>query len=183
MTEIDREKLAEVIYLAGFERPNLPNVVPFERATNREWDLKAADAVIHYLHEHTPKKVLELNLDMSQEALDCLIEMAGYGINYWAVEATQDDEARTYTVTENEEGENEVHVIPYDKIIDAFWQAANPGSVIKGWNPKHPTREYALKAVIDGIHNGNGDIEAGHIDSDLADNIIQLAAFGEVQYG
>jgi hypothetical protein len=184
MTEIDREKLAEVIYLAGFERPNLPNVVPFEKASAREWDLRAADAVIHYLDEHRPKgRVVELNIELSKESLDCLIEMAGYGISYWAVAAEYDDEARTYTVTENEEGENEKHVIPYDKIIDAFWQAANPGSKIKGWHEKHETREYALRAVIDGILAGKGDIDAGHIDSDLADNIIQLAAFGEVQFG
>jgi hypothetical protein len=122
-------------------------------------------------------------IQVSDESLECLIDMAGYGIAYWASAAEYDNEARTYTVTENEEGEYEKHVITYDKIIEAFWKAANPGAEIEGWSKGTSTRKYALDAVIDGIREGNGDIEAGHIDADLADNIIQLAAFGEVQYG
>lgn len=126
---------------------------------------------------------MEFDLDISDESLDCLIEMAGYGIAYWASEATQDDEARTYTIIENEEGENEVHVIPFDKIKEAFWRVANPGAKIKGLNQNHTVKTYALNAIKDGLEEGNGDIDAGHIDADLADIVIQVAAFGEVVYG
>lgn len=126
---------------------------------------------------------IEFDLDISDESMESLLEQAGYGISYWADSASVDMKAATYTVTENEEGENKVHVIPFKKIEEAFWKAANPSADIKGWHNKHETRRYALDAVIDGLTIGNGDIDAGHVDADLADNIIQLAAFGEVIYG
>jgi len=165
-------------------------VNPYEISKEIQSDEEGREVVV-YLAEHFGIKLanehvartIQVDLELSQESLDCLIEMAGYGINYWASSATQDDEAKTYTVTENEEGEYAVHVISYDKIIDAFWKAANPGAEIKGWHRGHSTRAYALSAVTNGLRNGEGDIEAGDIDSDLADNIIQLAAFGEVIYG
>jgi hypothetical protein len=92
-----------------------------------------------------------------------------------------DEEARTYTVTESEEGEYEKHVVTYDKIVESFWKIANPGSQIKGVSQM--VKGYAFNAVMDGIRDGNGDIDAGHVDADLADEIIQVAIHGEVIYG
>lgn len=127
------------------------------------------------------KHAIEVELEVSQESLDCIIEMAGYGIAYWASSATADNDARTYTVTESAEGDYDKHVVTYDKIVESFWKIANPGAEVKGLNLL--TRDYALRAVVDGLIEGDGDIDAGHVDSDLADQIIQLAIFDEVIFG
>lgn len=128
-----------------------------------------------------PKRVLEVEVEVSQESLDCIIEMAGYGIAYWASAAEYDDEARTYTITESGEGDYAKHVVTYDKIIESFWKVANPGSKVKGLGSM--VRGYALEAVVDGTEQGKGDIDAGHVDADLADSIIQIAIFDEVIFG
>lgn len=126
------------------------------------------------------KRTIEVDIELSQEAIDCIIEMAGYGIAYWAVSASDDEDARTYTIQESEEGDSEIHVLTYDQIVEAFWKIASftrpkgVGSMVQG---------YALNAVIDGLRAGDGDVDAGHIDADLADSIIQLACFDKVIYG
>jgi hypothetical protein len=62
--------------------------------------------------------------------------------------------------------------------VEAFWKIANPGDQSKGVGSM--VKGYAVKAVIDGNEEGDGDIDAGHVDADLADSIIQLAIFNEV---
>lgn len=123
-------------------------------------------------------------ISVSDESLDCILEMAGYGMAYWAVSATVDREARTYTVIPEEHPTDEEQtpiVIPFDKIIGAFWVIASPHIEVKFLSGA--ARGYALRAVADGMEDGNGDIDAGHVDALLADEIIQVAAFGEVVYG
>jgi len=44
--------------------------------------------------------------------IEVLIEMAGYGIGYWASRALIDTELRTYTVTDDDG----TYVIPYDTL-------------------------------------------------------------------
>lgn len=126
------------------------------------------------------QRTLKVDVQISEDSLECILEMAGYGIGYWAVAAEADDEARTYTITESEESDNKVHVLTYDQIIEAFWRIAS-GSHVKFLGST--VRGYAFNAVIDGIRNGDGDIDAGHVDSELADAIIQVAAFSEIIYG
>lgn len=123
-------------------------------------------------------------ITISKDSLDCILEMAGYGIGYWALRATVDQEARTYTIIPDEHPTDEERtpiVVPFDKIIGAFWVIADLNTEVK-YLPGY-VRGYALKAVADGFEDGQGDIDAGHVDSDLADAIIQVAAFGEVVYG
>lgn len=119
---------------------------------------------------------------VSKESLDCIIEMAGYGISYWAVSATQDDEARTYTIIPDEHPTDEERtpiVVTYDDIVQAFWNLAAFNQELVG-----PTvHSYIMRAVLDGMDEGKGDIDAGHIDADAADVIIQIAAFKELVFG
>jgi hypothetical protein len=119
-------------------------------------------------------------LKLSDASLDCIIEMAGYGIGYWGVSAVQDDDARTYTITENEEGENAVHVLSYEKLEATFWMLAD------SWQPlsvNSTIRSYFFEAVSDGLAEGKGDIDSGHMDSDAADVLMQFACFGKLVYG
>lgn len=122
---------------------------------------------------------MEIDLKISEDSLDCILEMAGYGMAYWASSATVLKEAREYRVIESEEGEYEEHVVSFDKIEEAFWKIANPGSGVGSIMVK----QYAFNAIKDGLQNGEGDIDAGHVDADLADAIIQIAIFGEITFG
>lgn len=118
---------------------------------------------------------------ISDEALDCIMEVAGMSIGYWASKATIDREAKTYTVWEQDPQDDEgtgKYVIPFAKIHETFWKLAS-GEIQTG----SMASEYIKNAVIDGAQEGRGDIDAGHIDGDAADVIIQLAAFGEEVYG
>lgn len=119
-------------------------------------------------------------LEISQESLDSIIEMAGYGMAYWAREATQDDEARTYTIIEDDDGEPATHVLSYEKIVETFWTIADCWQQLR---INGTIRAYFYNAVSEGLQDGKGDIDAGHIDADAADVLMQFACFGEIVYG
>jgi hypothetical protein len=114
---------------------------------------------------------------ISDESLDSILEMAGYGIGYWATSATVDKEARTYTVHDAED--DETHVLSFDKLHRVFWNIASGEK--RQCNSE--IQSYFRSAVLDGASEGEGDIDAGHIDSDAADVLIQVAAFGSIVYG
>lgn len=119
-------------------------------------------------------------LKISKESLDCIIEMAGYGMAYWASSATQDDETKTYTIVEDDDGEPATHVLSYEKLEATFWLLADPWQQLSVSNT---IRGYFYKAVNDGVGEGKGDIDAGHMDADAADVLMQFACFGKLVYG
>jgi hypothetical protein len=120
-------------------------------------------------------------LTISQESLDSIIEQAGYGIGYWAESAEVDSDAKTYTVYEQEAQDDDnkgVYTIPFDKLHETYWR------IVAGeYSMAYRVRKYFLDAALDGAANEEEDIDAGHIDSEAADVLIQIAAFGEIVYG
>lgn len=119
-------------------------------------------------------------LKISRESLDCIIEQAGYGIGYWATSATQDDAARTYTIIEADDDPGTAHVLSYEKIEEVFWKIADYWQEVK---VNTTIRNYFFLAVSEGMVDGKGDIDAGHMDADAADVLMQFACFGEIVYG
>jgi hypothetical protein len=120
-------------------------------------------------------------LAISDEALDSIIEQAGYGIGYWAEAAQADVHTKTYTVYEQEPQDDDnkgVYTITFDKLHETYWRIV-AGEFSMGYQ----VRSYFLKAALDGAAEDNGDIDAGHIDSEAADVLVQIAAFGEIVYG
>ena len=116
-----------------------------------------------------------------QNLLD-MIDGAGYGIAYWATEATVDTEARTYTVHEGEiepSGEGDgtgVHTIPFDTLKETYWKLVSldqqyVNSEIHG---------YFLHSYLE---RDEGGVDAGWIDASAADVLVQVAAFGKVVFG
>lgn len=101
------------------------------------------------------------------DTVDIIVEMAGYGIGYWVSSAVVDPEARTFTVTEAEEG-GATHVLTDSMIHKALRNVAKTNAAAK-----ETLREY---------HAGEEFI-GGEIGADDADVIIQQAAFGELVYG
>lgn len=113
----------------------------------------------------TARLTIELNDAEAEELVINIIESGGYGIGYWARSAIIDDEAKTYTVTEHEAYatvDAQPFVLTHDMLLDALVKRAYVDS-------------YAFNAL--------SEKDGGHIDSRVADEVIQMAAFGEVIYG
>lgn len=100
------------------------------------------------------------------DTVDIIVEMAGYGIGYWASSAVVDTEARTYTVTEEANGA--AHVLTDTMIHKALREAAK----------EHPAAKETLRE-----YRAREESIGGELGSDDADTIIQLAALGELIYG
>lgn len=114
---------------------------------------------------------IEKTYVIPEDIIDTIIEMGGYGIGYWAVEAYADHAAQTYTVVEEDGNKFEL----------TFQQLANALVLIGTRNSPNYVDQYAqrtLREIEDGEKYPGGDI-----DSDLADVIVQIAYFGEVIYG
>lgn len=106
------------------------------------------------------------------DVVKTIIEMAGYGIAYWADEAQYDDVKRTYKVLVSED--DEVFTITYQQIAEAL--------VLVGTRetPNYIDK-YARDTLME-IQDGE-EFPGGYIDADLADVVVQLAIYGEVIYG
>ena len=112
------------------------------------------------------KVSVTLNYDIPQEDIDTLIDMAGYGINYWARTAEVDE--HTYTVQWDDDLEQpRKAVVSHQSLADALvWVATNHFGYVGDY-----ARDYFKEE------------DAGNIDGDLADVVVQIAIFGEVIYG
>lgn len=120
-----------------------------------------------------------------------VIEMMGIGANYWArsltgeewdaLAAERGDVSDLYAVAVVGDGEVDERfgqVVTWthadlDRAFARVLRILPKGSYV---------REYALDAVRDG-DPATGFVDAGHIDSDLGDVMLQALAFGEVVYG
>lgn len=101
-----------------------------------------------------------------------LIETAGYGIGYWASSATVDEDNRTYTITENDEGDFEEHVVTYDQLAEAISKVASGDGAMAG---------FCIDYIVT-TKNGY-EYATEYFDSDVADVVVQTAIFGEPIYG
>ena len=100
----------------------------------------------------------EKELIIDEEDIETVIEMAGFGINYWAYKAVVGD--KTYTVFE-EDGDK--YVLSYDDIIKGIKLYIENGN-----------KPYS---IVD-----ENEIDECQIDAEVADMIIQFACFGEIVY-
>lgn len=124
------------------------------------------------------KRAVEVGpIAISEDAFEGIADTVGYSIGYWASSADWNIEARTLMVTENAEGEYEQHTVSYDKLHETFWAIVAPDSKFR---LNSTIRGYFTDSVVNGE---DGDIDAGYIDGDAADALVQLAIFGEITYG
>lgn len=109
---------------------------------------------------------VEFNLHLSHECLEEIIDMAGYGIGYWASEAEVNNEV--YIVTEGVSEEKfTLTSLDIAKGVELYIKNGNrPYNIIKSNN--------AINSI---------EIDSETIDSEVADMIIQYACFGEIVYG
>lgn len=127
---------------------------------------------------------VEVNDDLIE---DVIIDLAGYGMRYWAASAIVDEENRRYTirwwdearlVTDSDYNEPESLTITFDNIANALGRivSAEPIPFLSD------TTKTAVLTTLAEIHVGEEN-PGGDIDADVADQIIQVAAFGSVLFG
>jgi len=114
-----------------------------------------------------------MDKELQAELVSDLVDAAGYGIAYWAVEGRQDDEAQTYTIVLDEDaaeeaGKSEV-VLTYAQLRTAIRKIARGDIVNQG----------LTKAAKDFIFRP----EDADLDSEFADAVVQVAVFGDVVFG
>lgn len=112
-----------------------------------------------------------LNFDIPDWDVEALIESAGYGIGYWASEIL-DNGDHTVTVVYKEdpddfESTSKAVNLSYGALVRALATIAE--------NDELDVAVYARRYFMEG--------DSGHIDSELADAMVQTAIFGSVTYG
>ena len=98
---------------------------------------------------------------VTQEDFECLCELAGYGIGYWADSAHLEPDC--YTILESETGERfSVPRVRMEQVLEQLGAG------------QYNLRDDLRGAAVSG--------DAGQWDAEVADVLFQLAAFGEVVY-
>lgn len=110
------------------------------------------------------KLKIQMEIEVTQDDIDCIIEMAGYGIGYWVDEAIVKEDC--YKIHEDE----------FDR-----WHELSNEDILRGVKLyiENGNTPYNILTFVD----DETVLETGMIDSDVADMIIQYACFGEIIYG
>lgn len=109
---------------------------------------------------------LNVRHELDDEWMDCLIEMAGYGMGYWAHRAEESDPDR-YTVWWLDDDTEKRKTVRRGALARAVQKILTQPMVNEHYHRQMNAAVY----------------DAGEIDSDLADIVVQVALFGEVVYG
>lgn len=118
---------------------------------------------------------------VTDKNIDDIMDAAGYGITYWATQPTPEEWAANtgadYLIVEApDEDERTVHPLSKAQVRAAFHKLRDPRQALV--SPQH--REPFMDAYKYGDEDG---IDAGCIDADAADNLVQVAIFGQLVYG
>lgn len=103
---------------------------------------------------------IETKINVTEEDIENIIDMAGYGISYWCDKAVIKEDS--YKVHDDEE--DKWYTLSYEDILKGV------GKYIENGNKPYD------------ILDGNGGIDAGMIDAEVADMIIQYCCFGQIIY-
>ena len=116
---------------------------------------------------------LEIDFILTQGDYEGIVDMAGYGIRYWAMAGCIDNTGekgayKSYLVIDSDDEESS-YSLTRDKVEQAIAQLFL----------KRSLNGYYMSAIDQLVLKG----ESSDVGSDIADAIIQQACFGEVIYG
>ena len=118
------------------------------------------------------------NLRIAEEDRECVTDMIAAGVTYWARELTEGEWETTgsdHAVAEWEGG----------RIIQ--WYERSYSGMLAGlntWLRANAPKSYLLEYIQQGQREGeNGCFDCSMMDSELADALLQVHAFGEIVYG
>jgi hypothetical protein len=109
---------------------------------------------------------VNLNVNVMDDDIECIIEMAGYGIGYWCSEAVVKE--RGYDIRDDE---------------DSKWYELNYEDILKGIELYILNGNQPYNIIFMDEENGKLFVDSGNIDAEVADSIIQYACFGKIIYG
>jgi hypothetical protein len=127
---------------------------------------------------------ITIRTTVDSDWIDTLIDMAGYGITYWAESAHWN--GKVYAITVQSEfvgpsgwhGENgEPLMVAREYVLTPEALASAVADIARGELTASYIAEYARKALLD-TEDGACDI-----DSELADCAVQVACFGRLYFG
>lgn len=115
------------------------------------------------------KATIQVEFNLDHDSFQDLIDMAGYGIGYWADKAEVHEDR--YVVHATEDAQSKLHTITADDYSRVILD------VLQGGNDAHHImlRTACFRLVFD---NDMSDLDASD-----ADTLTQLACFGEIVYG
>jgi hypothetical protein len=108
-----------------------------------------------------------ITFDLAPEDFDCIIDMAGYGVGYWASAMESTDTGCHFT--DAGRGKRKKYFV-----TPAMVEKAALDLYVNS-----PLNDYYHKAIRQLVIRGDGS----DVGSDIADAIIQQACFGQVIYG
>lgn len=113
------------------------------------------------------------SFDVPDSDIDVLLEMAGYGIAYWA--SSLGVVGRNVTIVDAED-DDEIFSTNYTALAQALVDIG-AGKLGSGYG------QYARNYLKDLLDSEDKEYAAGNIDSDLADHVVQYALFNKLVYG
>lgn len=118
---------------------------------------------------------------VTDDEIEDLIESAGYGMNYWAVQGDVDSEARTYTVTTDPDLiDDELPVtVTFDHLLETAFRIAGGQYEVGGH-----IREY-FTDWLEALERDDDESQyaGGFVDADAGDVLVQIAIHNEIVYG
>lgn len=122
---------------------------------------------------------VEISVDVSDEEITDMIDIAGYGIGYWCERGVVNENTRQYVVTPDEEARQDPamskdFIINFDDIVRVLVEIGT------GKHDVGYPREYAQGWLAEKVKSGE---DSGNLDSTIMDCVIQVCAFGEVVFG
>lgn len=109
----------------------------------------------------------DVEVSMSKQDFEDVVDIAGYGINYWVKKAVVDTDNLTYTIQyENPDDEGYLTATLTNNDLEKAWARIITEPICAQY-----IREYFL----------DGDV--GDIDATAGDVLIQIALFGKIVYG
>lgn len=112
---------------------------------------------------------IELNLEVSDEIIDDIIDGADYSIGYWAENSRHDRQGKTYSFWEIEEGME--HKVTYQDITDAIKKIVNREVRVRS-----DIRDAIILDLVDYTN-------ACRMDAEVYDVVIQVATLDDIVYG
>ena len=107
---------------------------------------------------------IETKINITEEDIECIIEMAGYGIGYWCSEAAEREDG--YDVYDVEE--EKWYYLDYEDILEGIKMYIENGN--------HPY------SIVNNDDLLGCSIASENIDAEVADMIIQYCCFGQIIY-
>lgn len=110
-----------------------------------------------------------VTFEIPREDIADMLDTAGYSISGWATQAAIREE--TYVVhTDAYDDEMTVHTATYEQLAQALVRIGTSGE-FEGYYVAQYAKDYLFTQ------------DAGNIDGELADMVVQLALFGEIVFG